>query len=346
MKSDEEKKQIRLLWNICFNDTEEFKDFYFSEIYDNNIVTTIEKNGQIISAIQSIPEILSFGQQQISVGYIYGACTHPSYRRKGYMATLLSEIQEKMLLKDYAISLLVPESQELFNYYSKFGYSTCFYQKKVYNATNLLKSSDKSIKEIRTEDSIHTFEEFYKSRQKEENCRILHIDNHYERMRKELSTDNGKCLAAISESNRLVAITFVTESAEEKEMVIKECLGLEDYDTLFYGFLKARNDGKGWRTIWLRPSTISDKDATPYAMARIINLEKTLRLWAKQNKHLKKLIHIEDDKLLPINNGNFLLIDGKCTRCEENKEAKTYTIASLTKEILVENNAKASLMMD
>lgn len=346
MQKDKEKEQIKQLWSLCFSDTEEFIDFYFSEVYDKNIVEAIENRGEVISAAQSIPEILSFGRQSLSVGYIYGACTHPSYRRRGYMETVLSDIHKKMFLKDNILSILVPASPELFKYYSKLGYATCFYQKNIPNINIELADSSKSIKGIVNEGDIYSFEDFYKLLQEKESCRIMHVGDNYVRMRGELSTDNGECLGAISESNQLVAIAFVTKNAEKKEMLIKECLGLDDYSSLFYNFLKEKNDKKGWKTNWRCPSTINAPYSEPYAMARIIDTENMLQLWAQENRSMNKLICIKEDSILPINNGTFLLSDGKCSRCEEKKEAEIYTIPTLTKEILIEKNAQISLMMD
>lgn len=49
------KQQIIDLWRLSFNDTEEFIRLYFDRVYKEENTLVIEKDGQVVSALQMLP---------------------------------------------------------------------------------------------------------------------------------------------------------------------------------------------------------------------------------------------------------------------------------------------------
>ena len=83
------KEQVKALWKLCFEDTEEFVDLYFRMRYTDRINHVIEEGGKVIAALQTIPYPMTYGGELLPVSYISGACTHPDYRNQGSMRKLL-----------------------------------------------------------------------------------------------------------------------------------------------------------------------------------------------------------------------------------------------------------------
>lgn len=117
---------LRSLWKLCFNDTDEFIDFYFKELYKSQETLTVTSDGVLIASLQMIPYQIKLGEHIFDASYISGAMTHPDYRGKGLMAQLLHVSFEEMRKKDIPLSFLIPQEEWLFGFYQKFGYFKAF----------------------------------------------------------------------------------------------------------------------------------------------------------------------------------------------------------------------------
>ena len=120
---NEDFEKILALWYSSFEGSELFAQWYFENIYKPENTLVFEENGSICSALQRLPnEIKNIGQ----VTYIFGACTHPDYRKKGLMAKLLEYSEKLDKENDIKASVLIPQEKSLFDYYKNFGYSAEF----------------------------------------------------------------------------------------------------------------------------------------------------------------------------------------------------------------------------
>jgi len=123
---DTTMQYVRQMWKICFDDTEEFMDLYFSEKYQNeNTLIYFEKNLPVAS-LQMLPYFFTFCGVEIPVSYISGACTLPKFRNKGYMGKLMIKSFEVMNERNIPLSILVPADNQLCSYYEKYGFETVF----------------------------------------------------------------------------------------------------------------------------------------------------------------------------------------------------------------------------
>ena len=120
------KDEVKALWKLCFDDSDEFTDLYFSMRYKDEINMAIREGGKIISALQMIPYPMTFCGEVISTSYISGACTHPGYRAHGAMRQLLKETHRRMYEEGVLLSSLIPAEEWLFGYYGKSGYTPAF----------------------------------------------------------------------------------------------------------------------------------------------------------------------------------------------------------------------------
>ena len=123
---ENDKEQVRQMWKICFNDTEEFMDIYFSEKYRNENTLIYFENNNPVASLQMLLYLFSFYGVVIPVAYISGACTLPQFREKGYMNELLVKSFEVMKRRNIPLSLLNPADKKLRSYYKKYGFETVF----------------------------------------------------------------------------------------------------------------------------------------------------------------------------------------------------------------------------
>ena len=61
------KDEVKTLWKLCFNDSDEFTDLYFKMRYKDEVNRVIREDGKIISALQMIPYPMTFCDEVISV---------------------------------------------------------------------------------------------------------------------------------------------------------------------------------------------------------------------------------------------------------------------------------------
>ena len=126
--------RVKKLWELCFNDSKAFTELYFTLRYHDDINLCIEKENDVIAAMQLIPYDMTYFNQIIPTTYISGACTHAKHRKQGVMGNLLAKAFSHMHHKGIILSTLIPAEDWLFNYYAKFGYIPTFqYSRKYFN---------------------------------------------------------------------------------------------------------------------------------------------------------------------------------------------------------------------
>lgn len=84
-----DKNDFRKLWDISFGDSKTFSDWFFDTRFVPDYCALIEEeNGDISSEVQSMPIFLNVRGVAIPSTIMVGACTHPDYKRRGYMKEL------------------------------------------------------------------------------------------------------------------------------------------------------------------------------------------------------------------------------------------------------------------
>ena len=121
------KPALKALWEICFEDSEKFINFYFDCIYQNeNSLIFLDEKNIPIAFLQIIPYQLKLGKTVYNAGYISGAMTHPEHRKKGYMRQLMNVAFSEMKKLNYTFTFLIPQEERLFDFYTKLGYEKAF----------------------------------------------------------------------------------------------------------------------------------------------------------------------------------------------------------------------------
>lgn len=122
--------QIRALWDLCFPEEPVFNLWFFDRIFKLQNTIIFRKNKELCAMLQIFPYKLKLGHTIYPVHYIYGACTHPDYRNKGIMGSLLNFACNNGKYRGDFASILIPQNKPLFDLYEKYGYKPNFYVNK------------------------------------------------------------------------------------------------------------------------------------------------------------------------------------------------------------------------
>lgn len=111
---------LKRLWMDVFGDTSEYLDLFFSTGYAPENCLLIEDEGDITAALYWLDMDYVSGK----LAYIYAVATDPAFRGQGLCRRLLTRTHEILANRGYAGAILVPQGENLFALYEKFGYRT------------------------------------------------------------------------------------------------------------------------------------------------------------------------------------------------------------------------------
>ena len=172
---DNNKPQLIDLWRTSFDDSEEFIKLFFDRVYKKENALFIEKDGKIVSALQMLPYVMTYYGTEISVSYIYGACTLPSERGQGFMRQLIQKAFEVMESRKVALTVIIPADPWLFDYYRDLGYTEAFdYSEETY-IRPIETAWEQGILVVPPEvPSMESLYNFFNKKQRERTCYVLH----------------------------------------------------------------------------------------------------------------------------------------------------------------------------
>lgn len=201
---EEMKAQVRDLWRLCFPaDSEEFVDLYFRMRYTEQINSAVLEDGKVIAALQRIPYPMTFAGDVVPTAYISGACTHPDFRGKGVMRSLLAEAHRQMYHEGVVLSTLIPAEESLRLYYDRSGYALCFQQdEKLLTGKCLIVDKYSSLLRFSEIDSDKFLSDevwnFFYEQQRKRPCALLHTREDMQAVLADWIMSGGQVWAAFS----------------------------------------------------------------------------------------------------------------------------------------------------
>ena len=320
------KEGVRSLWNLCFGDNEAFTELYFSKRYSEEVNVTIKEGEKVISALQILPYPMTFCGEIIPTGYISGACTHPDYRNKGAMKRLLLDSFLRMQKNNIPLTTLIPAEEWLFDYYSKMGFTPVFeYSEKTFIIEELAASPEYLITGF-TPPQTDVYS-FFDKKMKERPCCIQHSPEDLQVILDDLHLGEGKLLVARLKGEVTgLAFCYVKDNILHVPELFFENESVRD--TLLFAAAKQMEAD---RITYITPST--NETSKILGMARIIDAEKMLKIYATQHPELEISFNLTDE-FIEKNNAFYSMKWGK-TEKEEIKEASLrINIQQLTQALL------------
>jgi len=288
MTPTDRKKQIKALWQKCFDDTEEFVEFYFSRVYKDANAMSIERDGKIVSALQMIPYTMTWCDTEITLAYISGACTDPAYRGKGLMGELLHKSFHEMHRLEYDITALIPANAPLFEFYRPYGYTEIFnYTLQTIDCETFMPENYHTGFHLLTKESATEWFPYFDRKLREHSSCVLHTLEDFTHNIIDTTMAKGHVVGLTDEKNEPIGIVFTT--ATEEEAYIKEIIYEDDRvkSSLLYKVTEL------YRTSKIINKTLpSSTNSTRYGMAMVLNKEKMIWQWL--NFHPDTLLSAEE----------------------------------------------------
>lgn len=307
-----EKQQVMDLWRTSFDDSEEFIKLYFDRVYNKENTLVIEKNGQVVSSLQMLPYTMTYYGTEISVSYIYGACTLPSERGQGLMKQLFLQAFEKMKYYDVAITVVIPAEGWLFDFYRQLGYTEAFDYSKEYYTRPYKTVWEPNLTVVPpTVPSMKSLYTFFDRNLRKRTCCMLHTYDDFVTILRDLELAGGEMLTAIDDQEQPVGMAFVLPprldeggSDIEKYVPIREILYDNDrIKSLLLQEATLQNQVK--KAVIRTPS--NGPDIFPLGMARVMDTHRLIHHWA--STHDNTALTIEGMEKMEIRSLTRLLLD-------------------------------------
>ena len=118
--------ELKIMWHKIFGDSESYLNSFFGKVYkDENTLVDIE-NGNVVSVLFMIPYKFIENGRENKIVYLYALATDPAYRGRKIMSKLIQKSLEISTKRGYALSVLIPADDSLFEYYRQFGFEEYF----------------------------------------------------------------------------------------------------------------------------------------------------------------------------------------------------------------------------
>ena len=184
------------------------------------------------------------------------------------------------------------------------------------------------------EDLMDACFSYFDQRLRERNACILHSYTNFRTIVHDYAISDGKIWVALNNEHIPVGIIFtvpaggssfvakelVADSEEVKEALLRTALNHYHASSGIYRTVVPHASPDGGQTI-------------PFGMARIIDANKMLSMWAAVNPERRLIIHLSD-QLLTNNNGSYCIESGKCYKTTNNKGIQTERNYSFQKGII------------
>ena len=340
-------EQLKSLWKSLFGDTEAFISLFFHEVVREENIRVLEEKGRILSALYMLPYPFRIWNQEVTASYISGAGTLPEAQGRGLMRRLLIDSFKEMEHRQIPLSILIPAEPWLYGFYEKSGYATVFaYNQQVYPPKERRLGEDALVMEKysisdlgdsflqKREDLMGACFSYFDQRLRERNACILHSYTNFRTIVHDYAISDGKIWVALNNEHIPVGIIFtvpaggssfvakelVADSEEVKEALLRTALNHYHASSGIYRTVVPHASPDGGQTI-------------PFGMARIIDANKMLSMWAAVNPERRLIIHLSD-QLLTNNNGSYCIESGKCYKTTNNKGIQTERNYSFQKGII------------
>jgi predicted acetyltransferase len=123
---EQDREGISNLWSACFPGDETFRDYFLNEMFDPKNSFVYIDDDRVVSMAHVIPMEFRYHSRTVPVGYIFAVGTDPEYRGRGLASGILEHIFTVLSQRDIPLAILVPQKDNLFDYYRRYGFAEVF----------------------------------------------------------------------------------------------------------------------------------------------------------------------------------------------------------------------------
>lgn len=317
---EEIKQQTRSLWQICFQDSEDFLDIYFSDKYTDDRNLTVRRDGRVVAAVQLLPYRMTFYGTVGHAGYISGLATLPEFRHKGYASNLLNEAHRRLFRQGAMLSILIPGEDSLRTFYEKSGNGSYFTS--VYRRSMPL---DISGDDTPTKVTIARPDEwgrelyiFYRRLTSTLPFMLHPSEEDFYAALEDVDLQDGYVLTA-RRGKRLTGLCVAVKEADGEVYIRTLAINETAERRAFVEYLCKECGVQRVMRRFCLPGSL--KEVKPYAMARVINVPLFLSAIATPNPGFQLHIGVQGDVHIPENNGWYKVEGGRVTLTDEKPDS-------------------------
>ena len=304
------KNQTKALWDKCFSEEDKrFVDFYFEKRYNEQDNIHIEKDGKVVSAMQLISYPFSYYGKTIGCSYLSGCCTDPDYRSQGLMNDLIIKALNQAKNNGACFAALIPATESLFNYYEGTNFIPTFDYSKIrikrQQTDNGQQTATISVFDNESEpEAFYQVYDYFNTKMRNRNCCIQHDEYDFGVILKDLELfDNHLLVARYGEDICGLAFCYLRNG----EIFIKDVFA--ESAAIFGDLITAAANVFDNENVNIIISPVPGQKTHKLGMARIIDAETMLRIYAMTHPKMKVEISIVDP-ILTHNNGTYYINNG------------------------------------
>ncbi|MFI3278559.1 MAG: GNAT family N-acetyltransferase [Rikenellaceae bacterium] len=113
-----DERECKYLWREVFEDDDRFIDNFLHCYFTHDGFISQYSSNKLVSMLH----IVDMESEAGRVAYIYAVATSKEVRGKGHASKLIREAIEKITNDGYNYAILIPSSEELFDFYAQFGF--------------------------------------------------------------------------------------------------------------------------------------------------------------------------------------------------------------------------------
>ena len=311
-------EEARRLWQLCFGDSDEFLDRYFSLVYREEEVLLAEDGSNAIGHLQFPKVALSLGEETLPLGYVLAVCTHPDHRGNGIMRPLLHEALRREKARGDVASVLLPAEDWLFRYYTSVGgYAPIVNRARSNRREDALREEDPPVAAPSLVDYLLEVEA------SQQTPSLLHSRAFWEVITEDFEQEAGLSLQIHrTESGLIDGALFLVKG--ETELLVQALYGTKPVREAL--LTEVADQSALPLTYLLRPNEGSELEAR--GMMRILDLPRYLQALAKYYPELE-LSFTYRDELFPENDGDYLVSAGQVECLPRGEEGKSAPKKSL-----------------
>ncbi len=313
------------LWDLCFPDDEEFKQYYLTNIFQPELTLVIEEGGDIIAMTHALIMEMNYHSSIIPSAYIYAVGTHPSYRGRGLAAQMMTRILEELHTRKIPVAFLVPQTAALFKYYEKFGFADVF---KI--GPKVLRRKDYQVESVNTgivlckptPKEVAEASDVFNGVMRYRN-HLTRTPDHW-RIAAEIAELAGGGMFAVKNDGVLTGYAFA--EVQEDTVKIYELMANdeESYNMLCAGVLDKMNTDSA-----LMHGPACPHDTVPLGMARVVDAQFMIEQAANYRRDMECTFVVRDEEA-PWNTGKYEILAKDVTRTEPKNETAFITPLQLT----------------
>lgn len=307
---EDELKDIKNIWNYCFNDGESFVEYYFKDKYKRHNTIVVEDEGEVVSSLQLNQYKINLNNKIYNTSYVVGVSTLPQVRGRGYMKNIMKFMLKELYRKNQLVSILMPIDYRL---YRKYGYEHCYDQIE-YNINiedlSSYKINGKLYKANRY--NINELVDISKDFFKDVNGNVERDDKFYQSLLEEIKSENGHIYIHENDGSEGYIIYFLDgETMFVREIYYKNMDSLKSMLKFIYNHNTQCKKVKISAPINDKIKFVLDNPRTcdikikPFMMGRIINLKAYLESLTIKSNIEGSLNILVKDNYIENNNGVF-----------------------------------------